>query len=136
MNDLPQFWNKPLGIRYWFDHGLHYADHADLYDDTIFILMDPDQFLWRPFTHTFLQHDVVWSPGPRLHTTVAHGHPMAQRYSYLRFTHKRLFNTTYRLAMYHYSRAAVRASPIRKLSKKDLTAHYLAGPPYLATGRE
>jgi hypothetical protein len=103
------------------------------------MLMDPDQWLWRPLTHDFgntAAGTVLFANGTRLHTRVAHGQPMAQKYTYLDALPHRLLDAQYRNAMFANDTVAAEASPLSSLTYEMVMTHYIAGPPYFATGRE
>jgi len=123
-----KFFNKPWGLRHWMNHGLHYPKNKGHLDDVIFIILDPDQILLRPFEPS-LETDpyIVWHTNPILQKSVSHGHPMAQVYmlgtawiDLLSPNH--LFKETY--------------SPVHNWTYRDVRQYYMAGPPYLATGRD
>jgi peptidyl serine alpha-galactosyltransferase len=45
-----KFFNKPCGLLHWMEHKLGMPQTLKEYSDTLFIIMDPDQFIGRPFT--------------------------------------------------------------------------------------
>ena len=101
-----KFFNKPCGLLHWMEHALKMPDILDQeYSDTLFIIMDPDQFILRPFTsNNFYRREIVDENARRKywheplakkktvdHTTnsidpndfiVREGYPMAQIYMF------------------------------------------------------
>jgi peptidyl serine alpha-galactosyltransferase len=44
-----KFFNKPYGLLHWMEHALQMPQTLSDYTDTIFIVLDPDQYILRPF---------------------------------------------------------------------------------------
>jgi hypothetical protein len=55
-----KYFNKPLGVRHWMEHALGYPQNHELHDDSIVILLDPDQIMMRPFTNDFTGSSEIW----------------------------------------------------------------------------
>ena len=86
-----KYFNKPFGVRHWMEHALGYPDNHELHDDSVIILLDPDQILLRPFTRDFSNASEVWrlkheyrnkpiDERPHIKTRVEHGSPFSQQY--------------------------------------------------------
>ena len=122
-----KYFNKPFGVRHWMEHALGYPDNHKLHDDSIIILMDPDQIVLRPFTNDFTNSSEVWRSPKKAKLKVEHGSPFAQQYGYgLQWLHQ--VNATY---------VFEGSSPVSELSRKDAFDYYSAmGPPYIATAKD
>ena len=75
------FFNKPFGVRYWLEHGLGLPANLAEYEKTIMVLMDPDQFLLRPFVQDMAHEQELWHD-PTGYRQVKKGQPMAAKYSF------------------------------------------------------
>jgi hypothetical protein len=125
------FFNKPMGLKHWLETGLRYEEHREELDDVIFIILDPDEIVLRPFTHEYNNDTVVFHQHGRIHSTVAHGKPMAAWYGlHARYMNK--INMTEILG----SVEKANQSPATHWDRYDVLHHYAAGPPYIATGRD
>lgn len=128
-----KFFNKPWGLKHWFDHGLKYESNREELDDTIFIVLDPDQWIVRPFVRDYADEvEAYHEPGAVIHRSVSHGHPMSQLYG-MGASWSDKINVT---EILNGDREAARASPLNNWTWADINAHYVAGPPYIATGRD
>lgn len=127
-----KYFNKPFGVRHWMEHALGYPDNHKLHDDSIIILMDPDQIMLRPFTNDFTNSSEKWKLNfPRYKTKVGHGSPFAQQYGYgLQWLDKvnpeNVFRDSGRLP-----------TPVSNLTRKEAFDYYMAmGPPYIVTAKD
>ncbi|VEU36562.1 unnamed protein product [Pseudo-nitzschia multistriata] len=77
-----KYFNKPYGVRHWMEHTLGYPHNHKLHDDSIIILMDPDQIMLRPFTNDFTNSSELWKLKKKRKLKVGHGSPFAQAYGY------------------------------------------------------
>jgi hypothetical protein len=77
-----KYFNKPYGVRHWMQHALGYPENHKLHDDSIIILMDPDQIMLRPFTNDFTNSSENWRSDKKRKLKVEHGSPFAQQYGY------------------------------------------------------
>jgi hypothetical protein len=77
-----KYFNKPYGVRHWMEHALGYPENHKLHDDSIIILMDPDQIMLRPFTNDFTNSSEKWRSIKKRKLKVEHGSPFAQQYGY------------------------------------------------------
>jgi hypothetical protein len=70
------FFNKPFGIRHWMQESLGFPQNTD-HDETVFIILDPDQLIVRPFVQDYTEESEFWFPHnqPVKHTAVTRGHP-------------------------------------------------------------
>lgn len=123
-----KFFNKPYGLAHWFDNGLEYKKNKDQIDDVIFVILDPDEFILRPFLQDYSEAREVWVE-PIITRAVVHGKPMSQKYG-LGASWARNINMTEILG------SSTLPSTVRTWTNSDIVNHYVAGPPYLATGRD
>jgi hypothetical protein len=78
-----KYFNKPFGVRHWMENALGYPDNHKLHDDSIIILMDPDQIMLRPFTNDFTNSSEKWKlKEPKYKLKVEHGSPFSQQFGY------------------------------------------------------
>lgn len=77
-----KYYNKPFGMRHWMQHALGYPENHALHDDSIIILLDPDQIMLRPFTNDFSSSSEVWKLKEGYKLKVEHGSPFSQQYGY------------------------------------------------------
>jgi hypothetical protein len=77
-----KYYNKPFGVRHWMKHALGYPENHELHDDSIVILLDPDQILMRPFTNDFTASTETWRLETGYKLKVEHGSPFSQQYGY------------------------------------------------------
>jgi peptidyl serine alpha-galactosyltransferase len=128
------YFNKPFGLLDFMEHVLGYKDTASSTanpnDDTIILLLDPDQLLIRPFINDFSPNSSeYWRPtrgNVTLRDKVSHGFPFAQQYGYgLQWKNK--VNVTY---------VANGPTRITSMSVDEAWSHYAVGPPYIATARD
>lgn len=120
-------YNKPCGMRHWMENVLGYPESKG-HDDTIIILLDPDQILLRPFTNDFTHSSERWRlRDGRYKLKVEHGSPFSQQYGYgiqwkRKVTPARVFQG---------------ATPVSNMTDKEAMDYYSGmGPPYVATGKD
>ena len=121
-----KYFNKPFGVRHWMEHALGYPGNHELHDDSIIILMDPDQVMMRPFTNDFTNSSEIWKYEKTRKLKVEHGSPFAQQYGY---------------AMQSFDRVNVSnifqgndfPTPISNMSRKELREYYFAMGPVSKT---
>jgi peptidyl serine alpha-galactosyltransferase len=120
-----RYFNKPFGTQHWLEHAMGMDSNSSIYsspyDKDIFILLDPDMILLKPFTYDFTQQPQRWSPRTTLPywNQVSHGQPFAQQYGF---------------GMDWCTKTNHRPTLSRKFSLEFLQEHFSVGPPYLATG--
>lgn len=128
-----KYFNKPFGVRHWMEHALGYPENHALHDDSIIILMDPDQILLRPFTNDFTNSSEIYKikERERRKQKVEHGSPFSQQYGYnLQWLDKVNPEKIFKEALNE-------TTPISNLSRNDARDYYMAmGPPYIATARD
>jgi hypothetical protein len=76
-----KYFNKPYGMKHWMQNALGYPHNHEEHDDSIIILLDPDQILLRPFTDDFTNSSEKYRTGKHK-LKVEHGSPFAQQYGY------------------------------------------------------
>lgn len=124
-----KYFNKPFGMRHWFENVLGYPENHAEHDDSIVILLDPDQILLRPFTDDFTHSSETWrlKDDSRHKLKVEHGSPFSQQYGYgLQWLYK--VNQTY---------VFDGPTPVATMTKQEAADYYNAmGPPYVATAKD
>jgi hypothetical protein len=139
-----KYFNKPYGVRHWMEHALGYPNNHALHDDSIIILLDPDQILLRPFTGDFSnssESSEAWrlhheygpkriSERPKFSRTVQHGSPFAQQYGYgLQWLDK--------VRPEYVFQGQRWPTPVSNLTRKEARDFYYAmGPPYVITAKD
>ena len=132
-----KFFNKPFGIRHWMQYGLNFPQQLSDYERTIFVLMDPDQFLIRQFHQDMTNEPEIWTDA-EFHQVVDQGKPMAARYG-LRGQWVQLINKTELLAL-----PSIRdnegmnpaGSGLHDLTTKLAVQYYAVGPPYVVQAND
>jgi hypothetical protein len=139
------FFNKPFGLRHWMQTLLGFPTNTE-HDDTIFIILDPDQLVIRPFVQDYADEAEFWHPAnnnkPISHAAVTRGHPMGQLYGFgagwmpdvnmsAIFPNNNNNNET----------TSVNYNDDNNYNNKDwnptkVRQSYAAGPPYMAVGRD
>jgi peptidyl serine alpha-galactosyltransferase len=153
-----KFFNKPFGLRHWMEEGLNMPQSLPQYADTIFIVLDPDQYILRPFdsnnfavtkgdASTWPWHSRRKNDVPRPGEDIVHeGNPMAQMY---------LFGSNWWSKVQPGLDPIVEAahvmmqenaafsgnirqssSPLYKTTHAEVERSYVAGPPYVAVGTD
>ena len=144
--------NKPFGVLHWMEHALKMPSTLPQYSNTMFIIIDPDQIILRPF----VSHDFSMAFYPsqwhnkeaeaeelrNLVHVVKEGHPIAQFYAMgSHFIDP--INRKVQLVM-DAAWKATKDNPaftpemksstaLYNWSKVDVLRSYVAGPPYIAT---
>lgn len=128
-----KFFNKPHGLFHWFQHGLGYPQSAPKYKDTIFVILDPDMFLLKPFQDDYTNDKSLKWTKKQERYVIEKGRPMTQRYG---------FGSRWLEKVQKDIPSIVKALTITKQQKshlfdwtsKEIDNHYVAGPPYMAVG--
>mmetsp|Transcript_673 Transcript_673/g.938 ORF Transcript_673/g.938 Transcript_673/m.938 type:complete len:491 (-) Transcript_673:55-1527(-) len=125
-----KYYNKPFGMLDFMQNVLKYpTEESKKHDDTIILLLDPDQMIVRPFTNDFSNSTEVWRPSksklPK-RTKVEHGSPFAQQYGF-GMQWKTKVNATY---------VANGPTRVENMDVDEARGHYVLGPPYIATARD
>ena len=128
-----KYFNKPFGLRDWMENGegmgIDEINGTPLDEDTVVILIDPDQILLRPIRADFTDpnetkhHEKDLTKFP---LKVSHGHPIAQKYGLGAQWRKFDLETI----------TGTKDSPAMKVEQREGGQHYPAGPPYLATAKD
>ena len=66
-----KYYNKPFGVRHWMENAMGYPDNR-VNDDAIFMIVDPDMYLFKPFTNDFTGMK-LWKGYADNTTRVEHG---------------------------------------------------------------
>ncbi|KAL3902623.1 MAG: hypothetical protein SGILL_010761 [Bacillariaceae sp.] len=135
-----KYFNKPFGVRHWFENVLGYPDNHQLHDDSVVILLDPDQILLRPFTRDFSHSSELWrlkheyknkpiEERPHIKTQVEHGSPFSQQFGYgIQWLTK--VNPDYVFQ-------DMLPTPVSNMTKQEARDYYFSmGPPYVATAKD
>lgn len=125
-----KYFNKPFGLRHWFENVLGYPENHEEHDDSIVIVLDPDQILLRPFTNDFTNSSETWRlPEKGRHKLkVEHGSPFAQSYQY-ELVWRELVDQKY---VFQGG-----PSPVLGLKEQEAKDFYSGmGPPYVATVKD
>ena len=121
-----KYFNKPFGVRHWMEHALGYPENHELHDDSIIILMDPDQIMLRPFTNDFTNSTELWRKPKLAKLKVEHGSPFSQQYGYgLQWLDK--VNLTY---IFNHSEIP---SPVMSMTRNEGFNYYFAMGPVSTT---
>mmetsp|Transcript_12848 Transcript_12848/g.32359 ORF Transcript_12848/g.32359 Transcript_12848/m.32359 type:complete len:534 (-) Transcript_12848:95-1696(-) len=125
-----KYFNKPFGVRHWMEHALGYPENHKLHDDSIIILMDPDQVLLRSFTNDFTNSSELWRKEKLRKLKVEHGSPFSQQYGYGMQWYDKV-NLDY---VFNNSEVP---TPLKNMSRNQGFNYYFAmGPPYIATAKD
>jgi hypothetical protein len=140
------FFNKPMGLLHWMEHGLGLPKTMEQFRNTIFIILDPDQFLLRPFQPDFSNDTTIdWHSPPNGETDfrVRQGRPFSQKYglgaAWMRSIDRGISTVVdaARKAMGSNMDPNNKSSSyLYKWTQQDIAQHYVAGPPYIAMGSD
>jgi hypothetical protein len=136
------FFNKPFGLRHWMQESLGYSStntaQSNINDDTVFIILDPDQLIVRPFVQDYTTEPEFWYPRnqPAKHTAVTRGHPMGQLYGFgTGWMPKVNMSGLFQSSNSNNETASVPYPYDPKLwNEKTVQQSFAAGPPYIAVG--
>jgi peptidyl serine alpha-galactosyltransferase len=144
--------NKPYGILHWMEHSLNMPTALSRYSDTMFIILDPDQILLRPFTTRDFGNDVMrtqWHNAAemkKLHGrshVVEDGSPVSQVYYMggdwiygINTDVQRVVDAAWNATRGNpaYTDQMQSSSHLYHWTSNDAWRNYAAGPPYIATG--
>ena len=127
------FFNKPFGVRHWMEHGLDFANQEMKFAKTIVVLMDPDQFLMRPFRRDMTNEAGLWHGKDSGYRIVDQGQPMAALYGFGGSWIRKL-NVTELLelpALQNMPPHVNEQSRLRTLTPQEVGQSYAVGPPYV-----
>lgn len=135
-----KYFNKPYGVRHWMEHALGYPDNHKLHDESVIVLLDPDQILLRPFTGDFSNSSEYWRlqheyghkrilERPHINLKVEHGSPFSQQFGYgLQWLKKVDPSYVFQDRL---------PSPVLNMTQKEAFDFYFSmGPPYVATAKD
>lgn len=125
-----KYFNKPFGVLHWMEKALGYPENHELHDDSIIILMDPDQIMLRPFTNDFTNSSESWRSAKKHKLKIEHGSPFAQQYGYGVQPFKQVKAENVFLGKNF-------PTPVSNLTKEEMNVYYFSmGPPYIATAKD
>ncbi len=114
-------------MKHWMEEVFGYPANHQQHDDTIIILLDPDQILVRPFTNDFTNSSEQWRLEKGYKLKVEHGSPFSQQYGY-GIQWKRKVDPQ-QVFQGH--------SPVADMTDKEAMDYYVGmGPPYIATAKD
>jgi peptidyl serine alpha-galactosyltransferase len=149
-----KFFNKPHGLQHWMHHKLGLPATMNSHKDVVFIILDPDQYILRPFTTADFGADVTsrWklpnadkAPGGTKYTTkhvvLKHGQPISQMYGFgSRFIEKLNRNISHIVeatrTLAHEKGNNDKESHLYHWTHDETETSYAAGPPYIALGED
>lgn len=121
------YFNKPFGMRHWLQTALGFP-YDPIDEDSIVVLMDPDQLILRPFRNNDFSN-TQWKfvpPDQQPRTKIEHGYPMGQLYG---------FALQWKQKIDMALVSPTEPSPVTTMSNEEARAGYIVGPPYIATGK-
>jgi hypothetical protein len=121
------YFNKPFGMRHWLQTALGFP-YNPIDEDSIVVLMDPDQLILRPFRNNDFTN-TQWKFVPsdqKPRTKIEHGYPMGQLYGFALQWKQKIDMTLV---------SPNEPSPVTTMSNEEARAGYIVGPPYIATGK-
>lgn len=123
-----KYFNKPYGMLHWMQFALGYPNNHLVHNNSIVILMDPDQIMLRPFTNDFTNSAETWRLKAGYKLKVEHGSPFAQQYGYgLQWKRK--------VDLKHVFQN--QNTSIATMTDREASDYYMAmGPPYIATAKD
>lgn len=132
-----KFFNKPLGLRHWMEEGLRFPSTLASYDSTIIVILDPDQYILRPFQEDYTGDETMKWHGKNLGNEfrIRKGKPFAQLYSFGSVFATKVnkdIDSVVQAAKY----TAHRRSHLYDWTTNEVEQHYAAGPPYIAVASD
>jgi hypothetical protein len=144
--------NKPYGVLHWMENVLKLPSTLPQYADTMFIIIDPDQIIVRPF----VSHDFTMAFDPsRWHNhhgetkelrkqahVLRDGHPVAQLYAMgadfidpINQDIQRVVDAAWKATKDNpaFTPAMKSSTALYNWTKAEVWRSYVAGPPYIAT---
>jgi len=141
-----KFFNKPFGLLHWMEHAMDWPSTLDQYEDTIVVVMDPDQFLLRPFQVDYSNDDTAeWHKVARDRTEfiIKKGQPFGQYYgmgaSWVREANKDIPKIVKAALNASQSTADPNdpsSSHLYQWTDWEVLQSYNAGPPYIAVASD
>jgi hypothetical protein len=154
-----KFFNKPMGLKHWMEQGLGFSGQSQqlpdgINDNTIFIILDPDEMILEPFkaeytNDTYMQWHGQYEPwflpkqqqqsdntNPLL--KIRKGHPFAQLYN---FGGAWVHSVNRNISSVIQAAAASTTTTNNNNNNPQWTAammdhYYAAGPPYMAVASD
>jgi peptidyl serine alpha-galactosyltransferase len=137
--------NKPYGVVHWMENALAMPSNLTQYADTMFIVLDPDQILLRPFTTRDFGQDVMrlnWLTKAKRHV-LKEGHPISQFYAFggywvndVNKERQLVIDTAWSTIKDNpaFSDSIKTSSHLYNWTAEEINERYAAGPPYIALG--
>jgi hypothetical protein len=145
--------NKPMGVLHWMEHSLNMPQSLSKYSETMFVILDPDQIVLRPFTKFDFTSDFApnrWRKYQQaddlVKTPTSHllrdGHPMAQFYATgsdwlpdLNTDVERVINAAWSAMKDNpaFTSTMQSTSHLRNLTPNELWQSYATGSPIIVT---
>ena len=153
-NEKPKqytFFNKPYGLKNWmetklgFSHDPNSTD-SSLMDNTIIIILDPDQFVIRPFQVDYTNDNVTkwvgkgksWFLGNEQPLQVTKGLPFGQMYAYFHYWFDAVNDEIDKVinAIEWHDEAFNAVNGLLTWTTEDVDRYYIAGPPYIGVASD
>jgi peptidyl serine alpha-galactosyltransferase len=137
--------NKPFGVLHWMENSLKMPQTLSQYSETLFIILDPDQILLRPFTTRDFGKDVSplrWHNKFSSHVA-QDGHPVSQMYamgghwiSGINADVQRVIDAAWNATKDNpaFTSTMKSSSHLYDWTTTEVDESYSAGPPYLLMG--
>jgi hypothetical protein len=148
-----KFFNKPFGLYEWIQNVLQMPSSIPTtYKDTMFIILDPDQIILRPFSsRDFRTDNIRWYSPSNFYSwtrkdVLRDGNPIAQVYAmgpfwidYINQKKSLILDVAYNATLndttvFTNPQRIKSNSYIHTWTKGGVSNHYLSGPPYILTG--
>jgi peptidyl serine alpha-galactosyltransferase len=145
--------NKPFGVLHWMENSLNMPDSLPQYSDSIFIIIDPDQVVIRPFTTHDFTNDFDATRWHNYHAEsdelknsihiLRDGHPVSQLYAMgadwingVNTDVQRVIDSAWNATTDNpaFTTTMKTSSHLYNWTTSDVWRSYVAGPPYIATG--
>jgi len=140
------FFNKPFGLLHWMENAMGWPKTLDQHEDTIVVVLDPDQLVLRPFQVDYSRDESMMWHGvaeTRTEFTVQKGHPFGQYYALGAEWVTNANNDIPKIvkAALHASQSVAdpnhpSSSHLYHWTKEEVLQNYVVGPPYIAVASD
>jgi hypothetical protein len=148
-NETPQdyhFFNRPYGLKYWMENELGFQPNGDVpfqYKDTVFIVLDPDQWILRPFRSDYTNDSTMvwhgrndaWFLGKEQGFKVRKGLPFGQLYAYFSYWFNDVnakHQDVIAAANFTYPNDPNFVNGLETWTSDDINRYYIPGTPFIA----